>query len=111
MFKQITIKGKNYNLKLTSRALVKLERELGTNPVNLFMVEGTALPQMEGLIKVFRYSFPKDMNISEDQAFDLFDDFIEEGNDLTSFIEMIVEVFKVSGIIPKDSEVSVNSGN
>ena len=41
--------------------------------------------------------------ITLNDAFDIFDEFLAEGKATTDFIPVILEIYKASGIIPKDN--------
>ena len=43
-------------------------------------------------------------DIEHVRAYDLFDEWIEEGNNATEFVQVIVEIYRVSGIIKKDTD-------
>lgn len=42
-------------------------------------------------------------NITLNDAYDIFDEWLEEGNSTTDFIPVILEIYKVSGIIKGES--------
>ena len=108
--KMITINEKTYTLKLTSRNAVALEQHLGKNPLMLF--QENEMPSLGEMILVFSYSlkkFHKDLTI--DDAYDIYDEYIEDGNDYVKFIMLITEIFKSSGFIPKDAEIELEEKN
>jgi len=43
-------------------------------------------------------------NIKADDLFDIYDKYCEEGGDIVSLIQTLVEVFQEAGFIPKEDE-------
>jgi len=109
MFHTITIGGKEYECRLTTKNLLKAEERLGTNPLTLFMTINTTgeLPSMKSLLVLFHESLPS--NIKFDEACDLYDKYLEEGHSFVDFINDIVEIMKASGLIPKDDGETKNA--
>ena len=106
MFATITIKDRDYKGRLTARALVELEKKLGTSPINMFMEmaknEGT-FPSLDMLLTIFHASLQAlEHNMSMDKVYELYDDMVDEGKTAIDLLNFIVEVFQVSGLIPKD---------
>lgn len=101
-----TVKEKTYELRLTTRNVVKLEKELKKNPLSIFLaIENNELPTTDELITILYYSLKACHNNrfpNIDSVYDLYDEYIEEGGNLISLIPVILEVYQVSGIIPKD---------
>lgn len=93
-----------YKLKLTARELVKLEKSIGGSPINLFMKmnQEQSMPELDGMLLILHHaivSYQKNVDVYE-----LFDNFVDEGGDLTKLIEILVEVMKVSGLFPKEEK-------
>lgn len=44
-----------------------------------------------------------------DDVYDIFDKYIEDGKTIVDFINEIVEIFNVSGLLPKDKKKSKTS--
>lgn len=96
--------GKAYKLRLNTRNIVALEKQLGGNPLSIFG-DGTKLPTVSELVAVLWASLQQyQHNISLNDAYDIFDAYLEDGHIMTDFFAVVVEVYKVSGII--DAEVS-----
>lgn len=96
--------NKNYKLRLNTRNLVALEKQLGCNPLSIFG-DGSTLPTLTQMVNVLFYSLQQyNHSISLNDAYDVFDAYLEE-HSATDFLGVIIEVYKVSGLIPKDNEV------
>ena len=103
----ITIKDKDYDLRMTTRNALELEKKLGFNPVNVFvrMYKTEELPPLDQVLTMFHYCLLK-MNhgISFSETLDLYDDYIMEGGSIASMIEVIVGVFQEAGILAKEAD-------
>lgn len=106
MFATITIKDRDYKGRLTARALVELEKKLGTSPINMFMEMSkneSIFPSLDMLLTVFHASLQAlEHNMTMDKVYELFDDMVDEGKTTVDLLNFIVEVFQVSGLISKD---------
>jgi hypothetical protein len=91
--------NKAYKLRLNTRNVVELERRLGCNPLAIFG-NGDTLPTVTAMATILFCSLQQyHHGITLDAAFDIFDEWLADGNTLTDFIPVILEVYKVSGII------------
>lgn len=88
-----------YTVKLDTRALIGIEKELRENPVNLFLEEDR-IPQLNVLLTILFYSgrrFNKWTNMN--QIYDIFDAYCEEGGSIMTLTQFITELFTESGLI------------
>lgn len=109
MFHTITIGGKDYECRLTTKNLLKAEERLNANPLTLFMtVSATGeLPSMKSLLVLFHESLPH--NISFDDACNLYDAYIDDGHSFVDFMNDVIEIMKASGLIPKEDGETKNA--
>lgn len=99
MYYDFTAGNKEYKLRLNTRNIVGLEKKLGCNPLAIFG-RGDTIPTVTVMVQVLHASLQQyHHGISIDDAYDIFDAYIADGNSATDFINVIVEVYKVSGII------------
>ena len=106
LYSDFKVGDKELKLRLDSRSCVTLERKLGKSPLAIFMEGDGSLPKLEDLILVLHASLQKyNKGYTEDKTYDLYDEYIEEGNTFTDFIPVIMDIFKVSGFF-KDAEVA-----
>ena len=113
LFSEIKIGDKELKLRLDAKGCVSLERKLGKNPLSIFMDSDKSLPKLEDLILILQASLQKYQNgYTEDKTYDLYDEYVEEGNTFADFIPVIMEIFKVSGFFKeeeiKNAEVIIN---
>ena len=102
--------NKEYKLRLNTRNTVMLEKQLGMNPLAIFNNEND-IPTITTMVYVL-YASLQQLNhgITLNDAYDIFDAYLEDGHSCTDFISVIVDVYKASGII-KNEEVDVDGKN
>lgn len=108
LYYELTVGEKTYKLRLNTRNVVALEKQLGCNPLAIFG-QGDTIPPVTTMVNILHYSLQQyhhGMNLNN--AYDLFDEYIADGNTSTDFIPVIVEIFKVSGIIKEEGNSEKN---
>lgn len=95
--------GKEYKLRLNTRAVVLLEKQLGCNPISIFGT-GDTIPSVTTMVNILhaslqQYHHSVDMN----EAYNIFDAWLEDNHTVVDFISVIMELYKVSGIIKTDT--------
>lgn len=110
LYTTLTIKDRDYKLRLNAKACVDLEKKLGTNPLNVLVDMFGAndkinLPSLEKIIYILHASLQAyEHGFNIDKTYELYDDFIMDGHNQMDMITTIAEVFKVSGLIPEEAE-------
>ena len=107
LFYTFTIGNKDYKARLSAKNCVELEKKLGTNPLNVFMkiAQTQELPDIESLVLILHASLQKfQSNISLEKTYDIYDEFIDEGKTMIDLIPILLEIFKVSGLIPEETD-------
>ena len=95
--------NKTYKLRLSTRNIVALEKQLGCNPLGIFKDDDT-LPTVSEMVAILFNSLQQfNHGISMNDAYDIFDAYLADGHSMTDFIPVILEVYKVSGIIKEDA--------
>lgn len=96
-------KDKSYKLRLTTRNVMKLEKTLGRNPVSIFAdIRNGTIPTVTDMIKVLHASllaYYDDM--TEEQACEVFDAWVENGNCINDFIAVLIQIFEEAGLLEK----------
>ena len=96
--------NKNYKLRLNTRSIVLLEKQLGCNPLSIFG-NGETVPQITVMVAILHAALQQyNHSITLNDAYDIFDDYLAEGHSTVDFIPVILEIYKASGIIPKDTK-------
>jgi hypothetical protein len=104
MYTDFEAGGKSYKLRINTRNTVALEKALGCNPLAIFGT-GDKLPTITEMVSILHASLQQyQHNITLDSAYDIFDEWLADGNIMTDFIKVIIDVYKVSGIIKPDAE-------
>lgn len=104
-FINFEVGNKTYKLRLNTRAIVLLEKQLGCNPLNIFGANYDTVPTITVMVNILHASLQQyNHGITLNDAYDIFDDYLAEGNATTDFIPVIMEIYKASGIVPKDSQ-------
>lgn len=104
MYVDFAAGGKDYKLRLNTRETIALEKKIGCNPISIFG-KGDTIPSVTVMVEVLHASLKQyQHSITFDDAFNIFDSWIEEGNVVTDFIAVIVEIYRVSGIIKVDEK-------
>ena len=96
--------NKDYKLRLNTRNVIALEKMLGCSPLAIFG-DGETLPTVTSMVSILFCSLQQyQHNISLNDAYDIFDEYLADGNALTDFLNVIIGVYKVSGLIKESSE-------
>ena len=107
LYVDFTAGNKDYKVRLSTRQTVSLEKQLGCNPLSIFG-DGETIPSITTMVYIL-YASLQQLNhgISLDDAFNIFDDYLADGHVVTDFIPVIVEIYKVSGIIKNTKETEI----
>lgn len=106
-YTEFNVGNKTYKLRLSVRNTIGLEKQLGCNPISIFG-KGDTVPTVTVMVMILHASLQQyEHGITLDDAFDIFDAWLSDGHTITDFLSIIIEVFKVSGII-KDTNDSKN---
>lgn len=104
LYSEFEVNGTEYKLRLGARDIVKLEKKLGGNPMNIFMaVEQNQLPPLEAVILILQASMTKyHSNMNVNDVYDLYDEYMEAGGTYMDLIPVLLDIFKVSGFFKED---------
>ena len=95
--------NKFYKLRLNTRNIVLLEKQLGCNPLTIFGTNGDKVPTITTMVTILHASLLQyNHGITLNDAYAIFDEFIDDGHNSIEFIPIILDIYKASGIIPKD---------
>lgn len=111
-FIDFEVGNKTYKLRLNTRAIVLLEKQLGCNPLTIFGTEGDTVPTVTTMVAILHASLQQyNHGFTLNDAYDLFDNYLEEGKSAVDFIPVIMEIYKASGILPKDAKEEEEAKN
>lgn len=95
--------NKAYKLRLNTRNIVALEKQLGCNPITIFGT-GDTIPTVSAMVAILHASLQQyHHGVTMDAAYGIFDDYIGDGHTMTDFIPVILEIYRASGIVKADS--------
>jgi hypothetical protein len=96
--------GKEYKLRLNTRNTIQLEKQLGCNPLAIFG-NGDTIPTITTLVSILHSALQEyQHNIGLQDAYNIFDSYLADGNAVTDFLPVVIELYKVSGLIKQDNE-------
>lgn len=108
LFYEFEAGNKSYKLRLNTRNIVALEKQIGCNPIAIFG-KGDIIPTVSQMVTVLFYSLQQyNHGITMNDAYDIFDDYLADGYSATDFITVILGIYSVSGIT-KDMSKEDNS--
>ena len=94
--------NKTYKLRLSTRSMVLLEKQIACNPLHIFGANNDTVPTITVMVAVLHAALQQYQHgISLNDAYDIFDEYLMD-NSTVDFLPVILEVYKASGIIPKD---------
>lgn len=104
MYVDFNVGSEEYKLRLSVRSIVALEKSLGCNPIGIFG-NGETIPPITQMVAVLHAALQKyHHGITMDKAYDIFEGYLDDGHTMNDFIAVIIDVYRESGIIPKDNE-------
>lgn len=108
MYVDFSAGNKDYKLRLSIRATVALEKQLGVNPLMIFG-DGETIPTITTMVNILHAALQQyHHGISLNDAYGIFEAWLDEGNTIVDFLPIIIEVYKVSGIIKQEEETEKN---
>lgn len=107
MYVDFSAGNKDYKLRLSTRQTVMLEKVLGCNPLTIFG-NGDTMPTITTMVQILYCSLQQlNHGITLDDAYNIFDAYLEE-HTMTDFLAVIVEIYKVSGLIKSEGKIEKN---
>jgi hypothetical protein len=104
MYVDFSANNRDYKLRLNTRTVIGLEKQLGCNPLSIFG-NGDTIPTVTTMVQILYAALqPLEHGITLDKAYEIFDDYLADGHVMTDFLPVIVEVFKTSGLIKNDEK-------
>ena len=101
--------NQTYKLRLNTRNIILLEKQLGCNPLAIFG-DGDTVPTITTMVAILHASLQQyNHSITLNDAYDVFDEYLADGHSSVDFIPVILDIYKASGIIPKDAEEVKNA--
>lgn len=100
MYYDFEAQGKSYRLRMNTRSVVQLEKKIGCNPISIFGANGDSIPTIGVMVDILHASLQQyEHGITEQEAMNIFDSWLEEGHTIIDFVPILLEIYKVSGLI------------
>lgn len=101
-YTDFNVGDKTYKLRLNTRNLITLEKRIGMNPLMIFG-NGDTIPTITTMVDILFVSLQEfNHGITLEDAYKIFDDYIADGNNTTDFIQVILEIYRASGLLKKE---------
>ncbi len=108
LYKEIEIGNKQYKLRLNTRSVVMLEKQLGCNPISIFG-NGDELPTVTTMVTILHSSLQQyHHSITINDAYDIFDEYLADGRQMADFLSVIIDIYKVSGLLKDEGNSEKN---
>lgn len=106
LYKTLKVKDKELKLKLRAKDCVDLENKLGRSPLDVLMESNEGrLPKVGFVILVLQCSLQAyEHGYSLDKVYELYDEIVEDGKDLIDMLDIITDIFQVSGFFNKEKK-------
>lgn len=99
--------NKDYKLRLNTRNVVALEKMLGASPLAIFSRGNDSIPTITEMVSILFCSLQQlNHGITLNDAYDIFDNYLADGHSAIDFISVVLDVYKVSGLIGGDEAAS-----
>ena len=101
---------KEYKLRLNTRNTILLEKQLQCHPVAIFgNGDSEVIPSVTTMVVILHCALQQyHHGITLNNAYDIYDEWLADGHASTDFLAIILDIYKASGIIPKDEEEAKN---
>ena len=99
-YESITVCGCEYHLKITAANAVKLEEQLGTDPLS-------GIEKLAEIKTLAKYYFAAAVSLNDsiktiDDIYQLFDDYIIEGGTYDTLQRLVIDILLTSGILTQE---------
>lgn len=104
LFKEFEVGGRTYKLAMNTRSVIELEKKMGCNPIAVFG-DGDRVPIVTDMINILSAALQRfEHGLTQNDAISIFDAWLDEGHNIAEFIPVILDVYKVSGLISSENE-------
>ena len=101
-YTEFQVGEKEYKLRLVAEQVVKAEKKLDGNILNIFMREGN-IPSLTELLVVLHGSLQAyHHGIKSTDVYDIYDSYVADGGTYNDLIEKVIEVLEHSGFFKEE---------
>lgn len=111
LYTTLKIGDEEYKLRLTTGAMVDLEKKLGKNPLVMIAEAGKgSMPKLEEAMFILHYSLIKfQPNYKLKDTYNLYDRFVDDGQTFSELIHVLVDALSVSGYFRKKEKTEAKN--
>lgn len=104
LYATMIVKEKELKLRLNANMSVQVEKQIGKNPVNAILgMREDEMPKLTDLLTILWGALqPLNRGYTMNKVWDLYDEYISDGNSMTDLMIVIMDVLKVSGFIKEE---------
>lgn len=112
-YTEFEVGGKIYKLRLTVKSLMALEKQLGKNPLQVFMeIDEGNLPKLTEMVMILQAALASlNHGINVETAAELVEQYIMEGHNMFDLVPVLVGVFQDSGFVSADNGEAAETKN
>lgn len=108
IYTSFIVGDKEYKLRLSVQNTVLLEKAIGCNPTAVFNDVET-IPSLTTLVNIIHYSMLQlQHGITLTDTYSVIDEWMAEGHSQVELLPIIVEIYRNSGLLPKENETPKN---
>ncbi len=108
IYTSFIVADKEYKLRLSIQNTILLEKAIGCNPTAIFG-DGETMPSITILASVIHYSMLQlQHGINLVDTYGIIDAWMNEGHTQMELIPIIIDIYRNSGLLPKESNESKN---
>lgn len=111
MYKEWEVGGNTYKLKLPTSVIVDLEAKLNRPLITIYGVNEVEVPPLKTLATVLQAAISTEKQISMSNTYSLIDEYFDEGHNFSDLSLLIVDLFRVSGLIAEDGTENEDEKN
>ena len=105
MYTLFRVGDKEYRLKLTTTQIMRLEKVTGHHPLAILTGAIDDIPSVTNMVQVLYCSMVElNHGISMSDVYHIFDAWLDEGHTTSDFLEIMIEIYEVSGLLPRTTE-------
>lgn len=94
-----------YKLRLTTSVMISLEKALGMPLLMVFGANGDRVPSLTEMVTILHYSMQTYQHgNSLSDTYNIFDEWLADGNVVTDFISVIVDIYQSAGLFKNSTK-------
>lgn len=110
LYTELEAGNHTYKLRINTRSMVQLEERLGANPLAVFnTLNENDLTKVTDMVVILHAALqPYNHGITMDDTYTIFDQWLDDGHTAPEFLAVILDVYRVSGLIKREEDSEKN---